>query len=31
VRHRFESRSLREFFDFRMFEQRLLDRRYGHG
>ena len=31
VRHRFESRALREFFDFRLFEQRLLDRRYGHG
>lgn len=31
VRHRFESRTLREFFDFRVFEQRLLDRRFGHG
>jgi uncharacterized protein len=31
LRHQFESRALREFFDFRVFEQRLLDRRYGHG
>jgi len=31
LRHEFESRALREFFDFRVFEHRLLDRRYGHG
>ena len=31
VRHQFESRALREFFDFRVFERRLLDRRYGNG
>jgi predicted nucleotidyltransferase len=31
LRHQFESRALREFFDFRVFERRLLDRRYGHG
>jgi predicted nucleotidyltransferase len=31
VRHRFESQALREFFDFRVFEQCLLDRRFGHG
>ena len=30
-RHRFESVALREFFDFRLFEHRLLARRYGHG
>jgi predicted nucleotidyltransferase len=30
-RHRFESRALREFFDFRVFEHRLLARRYGRG
>ncbi len=30
-RHRFESRVLREFFDFRIFEHRLLARRYGRG
>jgi predicted nucleotidyltransferase len=29
--HQFESRALREFFDFRLFERRLLDRRYGDG
>jgi predicted nucleotidyltransferase len=28
-RHRFESLALREFFDFRLFEHRLLVRRYG--
>ena len=27
-RHRFESLALREFFDFRLFERRLLARRY---
>jgi len=31
MRHRFESQALREFFDFRIFERRLLDRRYAHG
>ncbi len=31
ARHRFESRALREFFDFRVFEQRLLARRYANG
>jgi len=31
LRHRFESLALREFFDFRVFERRLLHRRYGHG
>ncbi len=31
ARHRFESRALREFFDFRFFEQRLLARRYANG
>lgn len=31
VRHRFESRRLREFFDFRFLEQRLLARRYANG
>ncbi len=31
TRHRFESRMLREFFDFRLFEQRLLARRYANG
>jgi len=31
LRHQFESRALREFFDFRVFERRLLDRRYGNG
>ncbi len=30
-RHEFESRALREFCDFRLFERRLLDRRYGDG
>lgn len=30
-RHRFESLALREFFDFRLFEHRLLARRYGRG
>lgn len=30
-RHRFESRALREFFDFRAFEQRHLKRRFGRG
>ncbi|CBE67974.1 MAG: nucleotidyltransferase domain-containing protein [Candidatus Methylomirabilis oxygeniifera] len=30
-RHRFESLALREFFDFRLFEHRLLTRRYGSG
>ncbi|WP_337288948.1 nucleotidyltransferase domain-containing protein [Candidatus Methylomirabilis sp.] len=30
-RHRFESLVLREFFDFRIFEHRLLVRRYGSG
>lgn len=30
-RHRFESLALREFFDFRLFEHRLLARRYGVG
>ncbi len=30
-RHRFESLALREFFDFRVFEHRLLARRYGSG
>ena len=30
-RHRFESLALREFFDFRAFEHRLLARRYGRG
>ncbi len=30
-RHRFESLALREFFDFRIFEHRLLARRYGAG
>lgn len=31
MRHRFESQALREFFDFRIFECRLLVRRDGHG
>lgn len=31
LRHRFESRALREFFDFRVFEHRLLTRRYAGG
>ena len=31
LRHRFESRALREFFDFRVFEHRLLNRRYAGG
>lgn len=31
ARHRFESLALREFFDFRVFEQRHLDRRFGDG
>ncbi|MBI3456111.1 MAG: nucleotidyltransferase domain-containing protein [Candidatus Rokubacteria bacterium] len=30
-RHRFESRALREFFDFRVFEQRLFARRARRG
>jgi predicted nucleotidyltransferase len=30
-RHRFEAGALREFFDFRIFEHRLLARRYGRG
>jgi len=30
-RHRFESRALREFFDFRSFEHRLLAHRYARG
>ena len=30
-RHRFESLALREFFDFALFEHRLLARRYGDG
>jgi predicted nucleotidyltransferase len=30
-RHRFESLALREFFDFQIFEHRLLARRYGAG
>lgn len=30
-RHLFESLALREFFDFRIFEHRLLARRYGNG
>lgn len=30
-RHRFESLALREFFDFRSFEHRLLARRYARG
>lgn len=30
-RHRFESLALREFFDFRILEHRLLSRRYGGG
>jgi hypothetical protein len=29
-RHRFESLALRRFFDFRLFEHRLLARRFGH-
>ncbi len=31
TRHRFESRALREFFDFRVFEREHLVRRFGHG
>ncbi len=31
ARHRFESRILREFSDFRFYEQRLLARRYANG
>jgi len=31
LRHRFESKALREFFDFRIFEQRLLERKLGRG
>jgi predicted nucleotidyltransferase len=31
LRHRFESLSLRQFLDFRLFEQRFLDRRFGRG
>ncbi|WP_133174608.1 hypothetical protein [Candidatus Methylomirabilis limnetica] len=30
-RHLFESLALREFFDFRIFEHRLLARRHGNG
>jgi predicted nucleotidyltransferase len=30
-RHRFESRALREFFDFRVFERRHLVQRFGRG
>ena len=30
-RHHFESLALRSFFDFRLFEHRLLARRYGRG
>ncbi len=30
-RHRFESQALREFFDFRIFEHRLLERRRARG
>jgi len=30
-RHRFESRALREFFDFRVFERRHLAQRFGRG
>lgn len=30
-RHRFESRALREFFDFRVFERQHLARRFGRG
>lgn len=31
LRHRFESLSLRKFFDFRVFEENLLARRFGLG
>jgi predicted nucleotidyltransferase len=31
LRHRFESRTIREYSDFHQFEDRLLSRRYGHG
>jgi predicted nucleotidyltransferase len=31
LRHRFESRCLREFFDFQQFEHRLLERRFARG
>jgi predicted nucleotidyltransferase len=31
LRHRFESLSIRQFLDFRLFEQRFLDRRFGRG
>jgi hypothetical protein len=31
LRHRFESLALRSFLDFRLFEQRLLDRRFARG
>jgi predicted nucleotidyltransferase len=31
LRHRFESRAIREFLDFRIFEHRLLKRRFRHG
>ena len=31
LRHRFESRALREFFDFRAFEREHLSRRFGRG
>ena len=31
LRHRFESLALRQFLDFRIFEQRFLDRRFARG
>jgi uncharacterized protein len=31
LRHRFESLALRQFLDFRVFEQRFLDRRFARG
>jgi predicted nucleotidyltransferase len=31
LRHRFESLTLRQFLDFRVFEQRFLDRRFARG
>jgi hypothetical protein len=31
VRHRFESRALRQFLDFRIFERRFLDARFARG
>jgi predicted nucleotidyltransferase len=31
LRHRFESLALRQFLDFRLFEQRFLDRRFARG